>query len=174
MNHEHAPFTNPATVTSCTANAPCKVPGPADLHRMAMLLLAGQAPADARILVVGAGGGMETRAMAEAPPGWRFTGVDPSSAMLDLARQALVSFADRVDLIEGTIGQAPAGPFDGATCLLALHHLDRDERARALKDIRRRLGPGARLVVAEHSAPGPDPERRMTRSVALGGREGPD
>lgn len=171
MDHKHAPFTDPAAVASYAANAPRKVPGLADLHRMVMLLLAEQALGDVHILVVGAGGGMETKAMAEAQPTWRFTGVDPSPAMLDLARQALTPFADRVDLIQGALDQAPAGPFDGATCLLTLHHLDRDERLRTLKDIRRRLRPGARLVVAEHSAPGPDPERWMTRSVAFGDRQ---
>ncbi|MDQ0510731.1 class I SAM-dependent methyltransferase [Ancylobacter amanitiformis] len=88
--------------------------------------------------------------------------------------QALTPFTDRVDLIRGIIEHAPAGPFDGATCLLTLHHLDRNERLRTLKGIRRRLGPGARLVVAEHSAPGSDPERGMAHSVAFGDREGPD
>jgi tRNA (cmo5U34)-methyltransferase len=174
MDHKHAPFANPAAVASYTANTPRKVPGLADLHRMVMLLLAEDAPGDAHILVVGAGGGMEIKAMAEAQPAWRFVGVDPSSAMLDLACQTLTSFADRVDLIQCTIDQAPAGPFDGATCLLTLHHLDRDERLRTLKDIRRRLRPGAKFAVAEHSAPGPDPERWMTRSVAFGDREGLD
>lgn len=174
MDHKHAPFIDPAAVASYVANAPLKVPGLADLHRMVMLLLAEQTPGDAHILVVGAGGGMETKAMAEAQPAWHFTGVDPSPAMLDLARQTLTPFADRVDLIQGTIDQALAGPFDGATCLLTLHHLDRDERLRTLKDIRRRLMPGARLAVAEHSAPGPDPERWMARSVAFGDREGLD
>lgn len=174
MDHKHAPFIDPAAIASYAANAPRKVPGLADLHRMVMLLLAEEAPGDAHILVVGAGGGMETRAMAEAQPAWRFTGVDPSAAMLDLARQMLKPFADRVDLIQGTIDQAPAGPFDGATCLLTLHHIDRDERLQTLKDIRRRLGPGARLVVVEHSAPGADPERWMTRSAAFGDREGLD
>lgn len=174
MDHKHAPFTNAAAVASYAANAPRKVPGLADLHRMVMLLLAEQAVEDAHILVIGAGGGMETRAMAEAQPAWRFTGVDPSPAMLDLARLTLPPFTDRVDLVEGTIDQAPAGPFDGATCLLTLHHLDRDKRLRTLKDIRRRLKPDAKLAVAEHSAPGPDPERWMTRSVAFGDREGLD
>jgi tRNA (cmo5U34)-methyltransferase len=174
MDHKHAPFTDPAAVASYAANAPRKVPGLADLHRMVMLLLAEEALGDAHIFVVGAGGGMETRAMAEAQPAWRFTGVDPSPAMLDLARQTLTPFADRVDLIQGTIDQAPKGPFDGATCILTLHHLGRDERLQTLKDIRRRLRPGAKLVVAEHSAPGSDPERWMTRSVAFGGHEGLD
>jgi tRNA (cmo5U34)-methyltransferase len=174
MDHKHAFFTDPAVVASYAARTLRNVPGLADLHRMVMLLLAEQAPKEAHILVVGAGGGMETKAMAAAQPAWRFTGVDPSPAMLDLARQTLTPFADRVDLIHGTIDQAPAGPFNGATCILTLHHLDWDERLRTLKDIRRRLRPGARLVVAEHSAPGPDPERWMTRSVAFGDREGLD
>jgi tRNA (cmo5U34)-methyltransferase len=174
MDHKHAPFTNPTAVASYAVNALRRVPGLADLHRMVMLLLADQAPGDAHILVVGAGGGMEIKAMAEAQSTWRFTGVDPSPAMLDLARQTLMSFADRVDLIEGAIDQAPKGPFDGATCLLTLHHLDRTERLRTLKDVYSRLKPGAKLVVAEHSAPGADPERWMTRSVAFGDREGLD
>src|SRR3546814_9632328 len=69
-----------------------------------------------RLLVVGVGGGMETKAMAEVPPAWRFTGVDPSAAMLDLALQTLTPFADRVDLVEGPIDQAPPGPTPSAGC----------------------------------------------------------
>jgi tRNA (cmo5U34)-methyltransferase len=117
---------------------------------------------------------METLALAQAQPDWRFTGVDPSAAMLDLARGALAPVADRVTLIEGTVDQAPDAPFDGATCILTLHHIDRDARLHTLQQIRRRLKPGARLVIAGHSAPGPDPERWMTRSVAFGDRSGLD
>src|SRR3546814_12891426 len=94
--------------------------------------------------------------------------------MLDLARRTLAPIADRVELLEGTIDQAPSGPFDGATCILTLHHIERDERLRTLREIRRRLRPGANLIVAEHSAPGPDPERWMLRSVAFGDRAGLD
>lgn len=168
MQDKPSPFANAAAVASYTQDTPRKVPGYADLHRMAMLLLAEQAPDRAQILVVGAGGGMETRAIAEAQPGWRFTGVDPSAPMLDLARVTVAPFADRVELIEGLVDEAPAGPFDGATCILTLHHIDRSGRLHTLQQIRRRLKPGARLIVAGHSAPGPDPERWMTRSVAFG------
>lgn len=169
-----SPFANAAAVASYARETPLKVPGLADLHRMAMLLLAEQATGAARILVVGAGGGMETLALAQAQPSWRFTGVDPSAAMLDLARGALAPVADRVALIEGTVDQAPDGPFDGATCILTLHHIDRDARLHTLQQIRRRLKPGARLVIAGHSAPGPDSERWLTRSVAFGDRSGLD
>lgn len=171
MNHEHAPFTNPAAVASYVDDTARKVPGLADLHRMVMLLLAEQAPQAAHILVVGAGGGMEIKAMAEAQPAWRFTGVDPSPQMLELARQTLTPFADRVDLIQGGIDQAPAGPFDGATCLFTLHHLDRADRLRTFEGIRGRLRPDAKLVIAEHSSLGKKPERWLTRSVAFGDRE---
>ena len=170
MQQQPTPFANPAAIASYVEEAPRKVPGLADIHRMAMLLLAEQASGAAHMLVVGAGGGMETRALAEAQPSWRFTGVDPSPAMLDLARRTLAPVADRVELVEGTIDKAPGGPFDGATCILTLHHIERDERLRTLREIRRRLRATANLVVVEHSAPGPDPERWMTRSVAFGDR----
>jgi tRNA (cmo5U34)-methyltransferase len=171
---KRSPFAHAAATGSYREDAPRKVPGLADLHRMVMLLLAEQASGAAHVLVVGAGGGMETRAMAEAQPTWRFTGVDPSPAMLNLARQTVMPCSDRVDLLEGTIDQAPAGPFDGATCLLTLHHIGRKERLRTLRQIHRRLKPRVSIVVMGHSAPGPDPERWMMRSVAFGDRAGVD
>lgn len=166
----HSPFTNSAAVASYADDALRKVPGLADVHRMATLLLDEQASGSAHILVIGAGGGLETKAMAEARPAWRFTGVDPSAAMLDLARQAVLPFADRVSLLKGTVDQAPPGPFDGATCLLTLHFLNRSERLHTLRAIRQRLSPSTRLVIAHHSAPAPDPDRWMRRSVAFGDR----
>lgn len=174
MTRKHTPFADQATVASYVENVRRIVPGLDDVHRMAMLLLAEEAPEAAHILVVGAGGGMEIRAMAEMRPAWRFTGVDPSGPMLDLARDVLEPVADRVDLRKGTVAQAPDGPFDGATCLLTLHYLDREERLRTLKGIRRRLAPHANFIITEHTAPGPDPVRWMTRSVAFGDRDGLD
>jgi len=174
MQHTSSPFANPSAISTYVEQTPLRVPGLADLHRMAMLLLAEHAPGTAHILIVGAGGGMETRSLAEAQPDWRFTGVDPSPAMIDLARRTLAPFSDRVELLEGTIDQAPLDLFDGATCILTLHHIEQDERLRTLREIRRRLRPGASLVIAGHSAPDPDPELWMMRSVAFGDRAGID
>lgn len=174
MSDIPSPYADPRAIASYAEDAWRKVPGLADLHRMMLLLLSERAPAAAHMLVVGAGGGMETRAMAEAQPGWRFTGVDPSPAMLALAHQATMPFTDRVDLIEGTVGQTPDGPFDGATCLLTLHHIDLSERLHTLQEVRRRLKPGAAFVVAHHAAPGPGPQDWMTRSMAFADRAGPD
>lgn len=165
------PFTDPATVASYTTSTPQKVPGFADLHRMTMLLLAERAPDTADILVLGAGGGLELKAFAEAQPHWRFVGVDPSAEMLALADRVLgASLMARVQLQQGYVDTAPVGPFDGATCLLTLHFLTRDERLRTLREIHGRLKPGAPLVVAHHSCPaGGDVGRWLSRSVAFAG-----
>ncbi|HEU4662779.1 MAG TPA: class I SAM-dependent methyltransferase [Dokdonella sp.] len=120
---------------------------------MARLLLAEAVPEDGCVLVLGAGGGLELKVFAQAQPGWWFVGVDPSAEMLQLARTTLGDLASRVEWHEGYVDTAPTGPFDGATCLLTLHFLDAAERLRTLKELRRRLRPGAPLVVAHHSFP---------------------
>lgn len=174
MNGNLTPFMNPAAVASYAGETRTKVPGLADLHRMTAQLLAERAPGPARMLVVGAGGGLELNAMAQARPDWRFTGVDPSPAMLDLARQTISPYADRVELLAGTVDQAPIAPYDGATCLLTLHFLDKGERLRTLREIRRRLKPGSALVIAHHTSPGGDPERWLARSAAFANHAGLD
>lgn len=165
------PFADPAAVARYAEDAPRKVPGYADLHRMAMLLIAEHAPPAADILVYGAGGGLELRAFADARPHWRLCGIDPSAPMLDLAREVLGSLRARVDLRQGYIADAPPGPFDGAACLLTLHFLQPGERLAVLQDLRRRLRPGARLVVAHHAFPSQgDPQAWLMRSVRFADR----
>jgi tRNA (cmo5U34)-methyltransferase len=129
------------------------VPGLDDLHRMMAVLLAERAPESIRVLVLGAGGGLELRALANAHPGWMFVGVDPAAAMLDEARRVLGADAARVSFCEGYIDDAPPGPFDAATCLLTLHFLDAAERTRTARQVHRRLKPGAPFVAAHSSFP---------------------
>ena len=174
MQERPSPFADPAAIKDYAAQALSKVPGLADLHRMTMLLLSERTMRAAHILVVGAGGGMELRALAEGQRAWDFTGVDPSAAMLDLARRTLEPFSNRIELIEGTVEAAPLGPFDGAACLLTLHFLEKSERLLTLQEIHRRLKPGARLVVAHHSVAGGEAERWMTRSAAFADRSSVD
>lgn len=146
-------FSDPAAVARYLDGPRRFVPGLADLHRMTGILLAERAPADARVLVMGAGGGLELKALAEAHPGWRFVGVDPAGPMLALAKQTLGPLAERVELVQGYIEDAPAGPFDAATCLLTLHFLEAAERRRTASDIRRRLKPDSPFVAAHGSFP---------------------
>lgn len=134
-------------------------PGLDALHRMAAILLAERMPDDGHVLVLGAGGGLELKALAEVQPFWRFTGVDPAAPMLDLARATLGAAAQRAELVEGYIDDAPAGPFDAALCLLTLHFIDRGERVRTLAEMRRRMKPGAPLVTAHSSFPQAEPAR---------------
>lgn len=152
-------FSDPAKVAQYLDGPRRFVPGLADLHRMTGILLAERVPHDARILVLGAGGGMELKAMAEAHPGWTFVGVDPAEAMLNLAAGTLGALRDRVEFVHGYIEDAPLGPFDAATCLLTLHFLDAAERQRTASDTRRRLKPGAPFVAAHGSFP-QEPEQR--------------
>ncbi len=132
---------------------PRQVPGLDGLHRMTDLLLAERVPETGRVLVLGAGGGMELRNLAARHAGWQFYGVDPSAQMLETARVATEAFAGRVHLHEGTIEVAPDGPFDGATCLLTFHFIPLDERLETLVQLRCRLRPGAPLVLAHMSFP---------------------
>lgn len=140
---------------------PRQVPGFATLHRMVSMLLAERVPEQGRVLVLGAGGGLELRALADAHPHWSFDGVDPSAAMLALAQTAVEPHAARVSLHEGYIDVAPEGPFDGATSILTFHFIPHDERLATLKALRRRLKLGAPLILAHISFPQNEPERAM-------------
>lgn len=148
-----APFHDPDAAARYAENPPRFVPGLFDLQRMAAILLAEKAPADGHLLVLGAGGGMELKAFAEAQPAWRFSGVDPSAEMLAVAAQMLGEHASRAELLQGYIEDAPAGPFDGAACLLTLHFLAEPERLRVLRELHVRLKPGAAFVMAHLCVP---------------------
>lgn len=96
---------------------------------------------------------MELKAFAELDPGWHFVGIDPSAEMLELATRTLGHLASQVELVNGYIDACPEAAFDGATCLLTLHFLSMEERLRTLIELKRRLKPGAPLVIAHHSVP---------------------
>ncbi len=137
------------------------VPGLDGLHRMTGLLMAEHVPAKGRVLVVGAGGGLELKALAEQHQGWFFDGVDPSSDMLALARETTTSFVDRIALHHGDVGAAPDGPYNGAVCLLVFHHLSLEERIHTLHGIRKLLRPGSPFVLAHVSFPRIEPDRLL-------------
>lgn len=155
---------------------PRQVPGFHGLHRMTAMLLAERMPADGRVMVLGAGGGLELKALAEFHAGWSFDGVDPSADMLRLAAETTAAHAARIRLHEGYIDSAPAGPFDAATSLLTFHFIAREQRLATLRDVRRRLRPGAPFVLAHISFTQTEPERSawIARHVAFGAPDGID
>lgn len=146
-------FSDPQAVARYAEGPVRQVPGFHALQQMAALLLAESVPEDGHVLVLGAGGGLELKAFAEAQAHWRLLGIDPSAEMLKLANATLGPLASRVQLLEGYIDAAPEIPFDGATCLLTLHFLSVEERLHTLRELKRRLKPGAPLIVAHHSFP---------------------
>ncbi len=154
-------FSAPEIVARYTDGPRRFVPGLDGLHRMTAVLLAERAPARANVLVLGAGGGLELAALADAHPLWTFVGVDPSAQMLRLAEQTLGARMDRVELIEGYIFDAPTGPFDAATCLLTLHFLSAAERLRTIQGLHDRLRPAAPLVTAHGCLPQEPAQRAL-------------
>ncbi|MFL5351069.1 class I SAM-dependent methyltransferase [Archangium sp.] len=106
----------------------------------------------ASLLFVGLGTGAELLPYTRFDvPGWRFTGVDPSDAMLAVARTRLEAegLLSRTHLHLGELNTLPPGPpFDGAQMMGVLHHVEGEEaRLELLREVTRRLKPGAPLVV---------------------------
>lgn len=167
-------FSDPQSVARYAEGPTRVVPGFHDLQRMAAILLAEKCPNDGRILVLGAGGGLEIKVFADLQPEWNFVGVDPSPEMLELAKQTVGAHSKRVQLHEGYINDAPKGPFDGATCLLTLHFVPKEERVNTLIELRKRMKSGAPLIVTHHSFPQDDGEKALwlSRYAAFGNSSG--
>lgn len=167
-------FFDEQAATSYIEGPPRRVPGYSGLLRMTTLLLAERMPDEGRVLVLGAGGGLEIKAFAETHDKWSFDGVDPSAPMLKLAGETVGHHAGRLRLHLGYIEAAPNGPFDAATCLLTMHFVQREQRLGTLQQVRRRLKPGAPFVLAHISFPQKEPERTtwMARHVAYGSADG--
>lgn len=163
-------------VKSYLEGPPRQVPGFSSLHRMATLLMAERMPDNGRVLVLGAGGGLELKALAEAQAGWTFDGVDPSADMLQLAHQVAGEHGNRIGFHQGNIDVAPEGPFDAAVCLLTFHHIPIEQRLETLLQIRRRLKSGAPFVIAHMSFLQSEPERSIwiDRHLAFGAIDGTD
>jgi len=157
-----------------TDGPPRQVPGYSSLHNMVSLLLAERTPPDGRVLVLGAGGGQELKALAETHPGWSFDGVDPSRDMLRLASDVVRPHAARMRFHQGYIDDAPSGPFDAATSILIFHFISRDQRPETLKQVRARLKVGAPFVLVHLSFSQTEPERSIwiDRHLAFGRSNG--
>ena len=171
MSDLNANFIDPERVRQYAKKGPpAFTPGHAGLMQMTGVLLAERMPAQGTLLVIGAGGGLETRYLAGIKPGWRFVGVDPAGAMLDLARAIAGDAAgDRMTLIKGTVSDAPQGPFDAATCILVLGLVPDDgSKLDLLRQAYQRLKPGAPFILVDQCLDrnAPDFPLRLDRYAA--------
>ena len=102
------------------------------------------------LLVVGCGTGNEIARFVQAPEQWKITGIDPSPEMISQAREKLHTY-DNVTLIKGLVSDLDVeNKYSVATLLLVLHFLDDNgNKLNLLKDIAKRLGSGATLVLLD-------------------------
>jgi len=150
MSQSH--YEDPDVVRRYAQGPTAFVPAYAHMQRMAAQLIRERIGDSGKVLVLGAGGGLELEAFAARCPQWTFLGVDPAEAMLEAAKERMqqAGASERVDWHHGYIFDAPPGPFDAATCLLTLHFVPDDgAKEQTLREIRRRLKPGAPLVLVD-------------------------
>lgn len=150
MTESH--YEDPEVVRRYAQGPSAFVPAYGQMQRMAAQLIREAIGSTGKILVLGAGGGLELEAFASRCPQWTFLGVDPAQEMLKAAkeRMRLAAAGERVDWHHGYIFDAPSGPFDAATCLLTLHFVPDDgAKQRTLAEIRKRLKPGAPFVLVD-------------------------
>jgi ubiquinone/menaquinone biosynthesis C-methylase UbiE len=144
--------------------------------RSAYLGLLGIAPGE-RILEVGCGSGVVLRDVARrVAPGGRAIGLDPSPALLAVARE-LAAAADLAELVELHEGDARAlpfgeGAFDAVLAVTALIHMPDVERA--IPEMVRVVRPGGRVGVFDRDNDTyfiSHPDRALTRRIVAAGAE---
>jgi tRNA (cmo5U34)-methyltransferase len=127
-----------------------------DVLNVLTRLILSELPADARILCVGVGTGLELIYLAQEFPQWQFTAVEPAPAMLDTCRQKAEQHgvASRCTWHEGYLDSLPtSASFDAATCLLVSHFfMQQEERRKFFSQIAARLRPDGYLVSADLAA----------------------
>ncbi|WP_223583583.1 class I SAM-dependent methyltransferase [Sphingobacterium sp. GVS05A] len=102
------------------------------------------------LLVIGCGTGNEIQKLVAKGKTWNITGIDPSTEMIQQARQKLDGYPNVV-LVEALIQDLKNDKkYDAATLLLVLHFLeDNGTKLELLKEIGKRLVLGAPLVMLD-------------------------
>lgn len=143
------------------------IPGYREVFQAALALLAPRTPADAEVLVVGTGTGMEVATFGPAMPGWRFTAVDPAAEMLKVTRSRATALGldSRLTTRQGYVSDLPAASrFDAATIMNVVHFLPDDGAKGGLfRDVATRLKPGGSVTVLDLHGDPSSAEYRVLR-----------
>ena len=101
------------------------------------------------IIEIGCGTGHIAAELLAENPGLRYVGADLSPGMLDIARERLAAFEDRIDLLVAEDNQVPAAgvPYAGAFGIDVLHHVE--DPPLLLRNLRAAMEPGAPVVFLE-------------------------
>jgi ubiquinone/menaquinone biosynthesis C-methylase UbiE len=104
-----------------------------------------------RVLEIGCGTGNLLTALGRRRPELATVGIDPDPAALRRARRKAARRRLPIRYDRAFAGELPApdDSFDRVLSSFMLHHLDDDERARALREVRRVLRPGGELHVVD-------------------------
>ncbi|HCY74775.1 MAG TPA: hypothetical protein DHV28_02555 [Ignavibacteriales bacterium] len=123
------------------------------LYIMVLSLLEVEHHEVANVLVVGCGGGTELTTFGNLMPNWRLTGIDPSEEMIKLSKLKIDEYnlSNRVSLHQGFVESLPEKEeYDFSTLLFVLRFIpETGDKNSLLKNIAKRLKPGAKLVIAD-------------------------
>jgi ubiquinone/menaquinone biosynthesis C-methylase UbiE len=108
------------------------------------------------VLDVGCGTGTLLLAAAErVGPSGAVHGVEPSPEMAAHARHKAAAHRAPLAVVEGSADRLPYAPasFDAVFCTLVVHHLPRSMQEGAIREMRRVLRPGGRVVIVDWQRP---------------------
>ncbi len=113
---------------------------------------------EARVLVAGAdGNAQEVLSIAKLKPQWKFSAVDPSAAMLEIAKSRMSErdMASSTDFVHGYVDDlSMERTFDAATLIGVFHHVSKpQDKLRLLRSLADRLKIEAPLILACNCQP---------------------
>lgn len=176
---DHARFEDPDFVRRYTEGPGRFVPGYQVMQRVAAQLIAERIGDAGKVLVLGAGGGLEIETFAREYPHWTYLGVDPAGEMLNAARERVAACGAAASWVQGYIFDAPPERCDAATTMLTLHFVPDDGgKLATLRALHERLKPGAPFILVDlcidKAAPDYDRAVERYRTFALRAGAEPD
>jgi ubiquinone/menaquinone biosynthesis C-methylase UbiE len=107
------------------------------------------------VLDLGCGTATLTILVKQAHPDAEVVGLDGDQRILDIARAKIAKAGLAIALDRGMAYDLPYRDhsFDRVLCSLVIHHLTRENKLRALREVMRVLKPGGELHVADFGKP---------------------